>query len=965
MFRFIEAYLVFLSLGVLSFSLCLADENQKRPVVIAVIQLDIKEIGIRTALLEEQLSNNKRLQLVDREHIDKVMREQEIAAISSALSGSRRMALGKLLKADLLVFYLDVKEPSPHCSIVISETTRGLRLHKSKIVYSDKIEDDVLIINLDIEKAIKKSQEDLRVICAVPPLVSRDLSKTHEHLQGAFAVLLENMLLDIPGVFVVELAEARAIAKELNLTGGNIKRSLPLYLMGEYRFDHLNEKVSPFIKIFAQQGVDVIGSCQADKIPIKGALDYLRKSCLELLGVYLKNNLKLINNKDEYRGLTKRANTHFLLGNYIEAAQLFEASFLLKYHQPEAHFLAMSAYGRTIYHKNVPILEAIIIYDQARVHLEAFLKQHKVMQKYSTYNNSILRAFSNVMYLQNNNKDKKLREAVYGFRKRLRATYLMALDYKFKRGELNYPLMVLNLRKWFNSTTYYNESLKENLSIRLGVLRVLVKIQNHFFGYHMMEDIVCDRLTEDQLQSDDYKTFYNSIGSNNQDALSWVFRPKFKGESFKSSLQQRLDVIPFVLASNYNKYIKSCILHLVIDKGISEIDYKRDGFEWFSDELSKFNHSTIQSWVKSRRKYLLEKKGPQKVKIAVTKSVVIHDKTKVEFLEIEKMIPVDGKPKKKIGFSQMLKVSDKVDLIYNGSLCLLKNKRKLKTIFHSRKFNVYYSQPTFDGKYAWVPLGGKAPVVVVVNSSDLSVVTFTIADGLPLFVLSACVGIGEGRLCLSGSTKKGAFIAILEITENGAKSIRVIHEALKQRLPNVSNSLQNKDLEVVFSPKFMMGEYSSDSKSWKVLLNRGNDGKRYLLIHIKTNVIELTETYAYLRSVNDIWIDKSTAYWVTGDGLQAINFESKRDKPICKLPEKDGFFMYYKGQYHLVGEQWWVTEDLKLPFRLLDGDVPSHKINLDTNKLFLSANYGLVFKTSNDGKLKYYQVVFKKKTDGE
>jgi hypothetical protein len=63
------------------------------------------------------------------------------------------------------------------------------------------------------------------------------LDYAREHLKAAYAGVLEQVLLERPGVVVVvvELGEAQAIARELALAGGEVRREMPLYLLGEYR----------------------------------------------------------------------------------------------------------------------------------------------------------------------------------------------------------------------------------------------------------------------------------------------------------------------------------------------------------------------------------------------------------------------------------------------------------------------------------------------------------------------------------------------------------------------------------------------------------------------------------------------------------------------------------------------------------------------------------------------------------
>ena len=50
--------------------------------------------------------------LVERSEIDKVLGEQELQALLVADAPGKRAALGKMLKADLLIFLTDARNPS-------------------------------------------------------------------------------------------------------------------------------------------------------------------------------------------------------------------------------------------------------------------------------------------------------------------------------------------------------------------------------------------------------------------------------------------------------------------------------------------------------------------------------------------------------------------------------------------------------------------------------------------------------------------------------------------------------------------------------------------------------------------------------------------------------------------------------------------------------------------------------------
>ncbi|MDD3927006.1 MAG: hypothetical protein PHT33_10175, partial [bacterium] len=228
------------------------------------------ECGLNKAplfsLLEADLLQDKKLKLLERNQIDQVFKEQELSLMLSPEGGASRVKAGRLLKADLLVLLqMTEKEVEDEnkakrrvrtIEVVISETGGGLRLMIRTLPAGDVIEADASALETAIREGIKKYKERIVEICAVPPFMSKDLSHQYDYLQTAYAKLVEQSLLRQSGIVVVELAEARAIAEEMSLTGdtAGIKRNLPLYIMGEYRNDGIEDKRQTRIALTLKRG---------------------------------------------------------------------------------------------------------------------------------------------------------------------------------------------------------------------------------------------------------------------------------------------------------------------------------------------------------------------------------------------------------------------------------------------------------------------------------------------------------------------------------------------------------------------------------------------------------------------------------------------------------------------------------------------------------------------------------------
>ena len=233
---------------------------ETRVAVIASRAADVEKL---VPLVELRLAKNKEIALLEREKIEEILREQELGALLTAEGTAQRIALGKLLKADLLIVLQGEEgpppqageKPQPHARVTICETKQGLRLCNQPVEFAKSIETDADAVLRLAEKAIEKLRKPIDDIVAVPPLVNNTLVFEGDRLKAASARLIEEMLLDRPGVLVVELAEARAIAQELAIGGTEgVQRRLPLYLMGEYRLEGQGEKQTVSFKLVLLRG---------------------------------------------------------------------------------------------------------------------------------------------------------------------------------------------------------------------------------------------------------------------------------------------------------------------------------------------------------------------------------------------------------------------------------------------------------------------------------------------------------------------------------------------------------------------------------------------------------------------------------------------------------------------------------------------------------------------------------------
>ncbi len=298
-------------------------------------------------LVEAELITRTSEEWLERTEINRLLKEKQLQLLLSADAGDGRMALGQTLKADVLVMLSTRKEQQrTTVDLVVAETNRGLRLLTQSFVLGDNLEEHATVLVALINQAIDKAQQEIRLVFAVPPFVSDDLTYEYDYLKSSYAKLLEQSLLDSPGVLVVELDEARAISSELELTSesGTVKRRLPIYLLGQFRNEVKDEQRQVQITFSVQQGAKELDKQQVELRP-DAVAEFLRESARKVArtqGI----ETKIVSPAVEAGQLNKRAQQFARLGNWVEALGLIEASLMLYPDQPEIHSEAIKFAGQ-------------------------------------------------------------------------------------------------------------------------------------------------------------------------------------------------------------------------------------------------------------------------------------------------------------------------------------------------------------------------------------------------------------------------------------------------------------------------------------------------------------------------------------------------------------------------------------------------------------------------------------------
>jgi hypothetical protein len=321
-----------------------AGEDPRAETRVAVIGSQAAGVEKLVPLVELRLGQTKGIALLERGALKEILREQELQALMTAGGTGKRIALGKLLKADLLVFLAGNEQPKPHVMVVVCETQRGLRLVAEPVLPSANIEADVDAAMKHVETAAKKRKENIVEIVAVPLLVNNSLTHEADRFQGAFAKLVERDLMRRPGVLVVELDEAKALGRELVVSGAaGIERRLPLYLMGEYRFDGAGDARRGQFAWKLLRGEKELDRRQEKDLAVDKVPGRLQQTAVELVDKALGKSDVRPDAEAEAQQLAARARIFMELGAWDEALAMIEASLLLKSAQPALHEQAIRA----------------------------------------------------------------------------------------------------------------------------------------------------------------------------------------------------------------------------------------------------------------------------------------------------------------------------------------------------------------------------------------------------------------------------------------------------------------------------------------------------------------------------------------------------------------------------------------------------------------------------------------------
>ncbi len=862
------------------------------------------------ALLEEKLSQGQQWVVLDRQHIQKVIQEHSLIAKLGSPTAQERRDLGKLLNADVLLIGNFNEQPQPHLDLTLTETQWGYTLGHFYIPQTLPGKQEILSIVPELDLTLAKLVSPQRLVCAVPAFTNRDLTRQYDHLQNAYARMLESLLLQMPGVIVVETAEARAIAQEMMLSGRErIDRDMPLYVLGEFRYDANTAAVVPYVEIALYRGDEMIAQERRENVTPEGTPEFLRGGLIKMFDSLTGKHSSGLEPGAEAAILVNRARTLFSVGQYKEAAQLMEASFLLQPDQFELRLLAMTAYGRLAesaskverieQHCGKPVEDSLEFAELALEHLEYYLIKNKAFSNDASVYNGISGA---IREYTDGDACAELRPKIFEHRRKTRDAYRRVIEEHAAAGDLSDELLEMILGRALASPEYYDETLSDNIQVRQRLLP-LVLSPTIKYPERYVTDLVDYGMHPTLQARPEYKAFLEELTRYDRPVVQDV------AKQFLQKLQNR--PAPYQYSEKPRQE--------PISKTPLDLDVVFDPVEFF---------------------YQPPEEAPRRIRV--------------------------------IGVQACGQKTDLVWGWDAGSgnrqAFLMKEKGVLIKIFDS-DLEHDFGQAACNDELAWLPVTGSEPYVLAIDLKNNTVESFTMKDGLPPMHMVSSVLVGSRRVCLAASfglySDLRSFIAVLELKDDRTHSVRIIHEAKRALSPDRPEAEQIREADLVFLPGEMVSEFKSGR--WLVALSRQSNYPG-LLIDVDAPRVQVMNTFIDSHVIGDLGEKEHTLYWVSAGRardsyvIKAFNADTDRETVLGAAPE-DGKMMFYENQAHLVGKHWWIAKDAAGPFQKLKADVPGEKPFL--HKCFISHHYGLLFTTSVMGDWKFFQVSFPERKSGQ
>lgn len=317
--------------------LAFGDSNAGKQCRLAILSSGDVQKSSLSDLMIVQMQELPNIELIERDLLQKVFNEMALSMMLGADQSENRRKAGALLKADMLVMLsMETGEGGmATVKVIVSECSNGVRLRVAWVPFTN---DDLEKVCSDLVEIVGCTLEQFKMgviqVIGVSNFVSRNLVHDYDHLQAGYVYLLQNALSSSPGVAVIEVEEARSIARENELVGDmKLDRTVPLFVEGEFRVEHgeSEKQAKVHLKIRISDSTKLTKQIEREDLAFDKVAAFITDDvALEVLNLSKSPSVKLIDINTQLQVLINNADEFARVGAWKHAADLREAAVLLK-----------------------------------------------------------------------------------------------------------------------------------------------------------------------------------------------------------------------------------------------------------------------------------------------------------------------------------------------------------------------------------------------------------------------------------------------------------------------------------------------------------------------------------------------------------------------------------------------------------------------------------------------------------
>ena len=881
------------------------------PPRVALLDLDRSVVG---PLLQNTLSANGKLEWVERDRLDAVLREQILGETFGAAAAPARVRIGKLLSADVLILLRTTerpaatgqKKPIKQIDLVVADCDRGLRLAMETLPASADATADAEQLRNVVELGLKKYRERVRLICAVPPLVSRDFFFEFDYLKTGLAKAIEGSLLDRPGTLLVELAEAEALGRENRLAGQDVpERPQPYFLLGEFRNEGSGTKRRITIRLQLMHGGAEAAAESGNELRPDDTVQFCVAGADRLLAK-IDGKPLAFDASAETAVLVSRARLLMQLGSWSEAMPLLEAALLLSPNRLGVLGDAVVVSRRLgdVFVRNAkdPTIArpALRQYRRGLEHIEAFVDRVPDLKHHES---------------------RSAAEAVdaFPFFRFNRAGPRVAPEIKQEYDEI----LAVERQVLLRLTAKRAEALSRDPAVSAsdGSFAEINVIIPKALRARVGPDFRVETLSSSGDVDDFSFLWLSADGLSDEQRFETIFKTMEQLYALPGARPRayRMARGPYQLTRAFNNAPALAFLAKLKQDDRPEFREAGERITKLIDERQELQQRVATG--AGHPDYLVgEPRFPQSaLRLRYSPIKIVAPTTKGAELEVPPL-------------SACIPIGPHLDLLATSRyLLVMKEKGRAQGIYAAKGKFAHISNLSFDGRYAWMTIHKaieEPPELVVVDLKAKRAWPVTAEQGLPvappgkprdgLAQTLNCVPVAPGKACVAGSFGH-SWIAIVEIDPTQGPSVHKIYEAVVQS--DDAHELQALKTDVAYRIGYMYALAGDQADSQKRVLVGRIKGNNHDMDHpwtvdleqLRVEVLQgregerLSIYPAVMRSGRLYFLEHlvpSRETRLAKLGPPGIHY----DALVHNLPI--GRLLLGGESFHVVGKKWW-TGNLK------------------------------------------------------